>query len=734
MRRLPGSAETPSGPWQDLGLQVMLGVTMGSVHLALSVQAAISVSPYRTLVRTLFLLLYPAALALTGLGALLLERWPQLGGNRGLRGAGLLLLAFLGWILWAPTPVDGNAAVLAMGVPMLLTLGGWYLVLGATVAGSLHRLRLHELVSAGWAAHLLGLMLGYGLSEPLVVLVGANAAIGLTGLALLAGGRAALPVWALAQCLGLMLPLDSVLEDQRRLETLLPEPPSVFEKSGERKQESEIEDTAWMGWSRRGQVRLTTLKSVGWEPKKYRMLYNFKNQYRVYPSGFKKPREDLEEERRKGVYSVLQGAEKVIVIGAGAGRGLLSMPVALDTNVHAVERNPAAVRLFRDISPELNGGLYRRVTVHAADGRTVLERLPGGWDAIVVESSLWAPAHLLLPASAPYFHQTVEAFDVMVDRLSDDGVLILEYNRAGLHSFRRTMASRAWTALLSAGLEVRVVSSGTQVNLYVLACKTEGCGDSLQETASLRSGDRWLTRRAGHFSSPLTDDRPFMTWEKLSVKERGLLHGIAACLVLGALGLTWRERRRATDPNDWRGAPGFVLLVGIGHIALQLHAFHIARTYFEDSVRTVLVLIVLFLGWGALGSFGAGLLSRKWLQGWRWIGLALGALALHQGLLSSLPFAEERHWVRWLAAGVATAPGGLLMGVLLPLGLRRASASQLRGLVAVDAAGTLAGYALIYPIMLPWGATAFGVLAAGAFALAALLVAPLPGPLGRTLE
>jgi hypothetical protein len=61
------------------------------------------------------------------------------------------------------------------------------------------------------------------------------------------------------------------------------------------------------------------------------------------------------------------------------------------------------------------------------------------------------------------------------------------------------------------------------------------------------------------------------------------------------------------------------------------------------------------------------------------------------------------------------------MGALLPLGLRRASSEQLRGLIAVDAAGTLAGYALIYPVMLPLGTSALGGVAIAAYLCAAWL-------------
>ncbi len=712
-----------SGLWGDLALQLLLGVAMGAVHLALSLEIAITASPYRALVRTLILLLYPAALALTGLGALLLHRWPGLGGDGGLRGAGLLLLAFLAWCLWGPQGAEGGVLLVGLALPVLLTLGGWYLLLGAAVAASLLRLRRQDRVSLGWALHLAGLMLGYGLSEALAVQIGANAVVALTGLSLLAGARHALPVWASLQVLGLWLPIDAGLEDLRTLDGLMPDLPETYALDGGERRIGTIEDTVWMGWSRRSQARLVSLSQFEGDRKQFRMLYNFTNQYRVDPRAFSPGPDENSGQRRTGIYQVLDGAQRVIVIGAGAGRGLLSLPVTLDERVHAVERNPAAVRLFRDLAPELNGGLYSRVSVHAADGRTVLERLPSGWGGIVVESSLYSPAHLLLPASAPYFHQTQEAFALMTERLDPGGVLIVEYNRAGKNGPRREMAWRAWTGLKALGLEVRVLSSGLLQNLYVMACKQPGCGDRLIAEIPLRDDDEWLQQGPKRVLDPLTDDRPFTAWEKLEAGDRVLLRGVAALLVLAALGLAWRERARATAPDAWRGAALFVLGVGVGHIALQLHAFHLARTYFQDSVRTVLVMIVLFLGWGVVGSALLDRLPRAWLRSGRWLVAAAALLALHGLLLSHLPFHRDEAWIRGLAALVATLPGGVLMGALLPVGLRRAAPAQLPGLVAVDAAGTLAGYALIYPVMLPHGAAAFGVVAVGAYLMAAALVA-----------
>jgi hypothetical protein len=707
---------------RELSLQFLTGVVMGGVHLALSLELALSASLYRTMVRTLILMLYPAALALTGLGSYLQARRPELGSERGLRAAGALLVMFLGLVLVAPISGVMGWDLLLLGSVVLVTLGGWYLLLGAVITRSLQRLRDQGHVSLGWGVHLAGLMVGYGLSEPLVVAVGANAAILLTGLALVAGGRQVLPLWALLQALGIWLPIDQVIEDYRRTEVLLPEAPETNDRDGEAMAQPEILDTDWMGWSRRSQVRLVRLTERRGGRQQFRVLYNFANQYRVDPEGVAQGQEAAATNRRGRAYKPLDGADRVLLIGAGSGRGLLSLPVELDKDVHAVERNPAAMRLFRDVAPQLNGRLYHRVSAHASDGRTVVERLPGGWDGVVVESSLYHPAHLLLPASAPYFHQTAEAYVVMRDRLAPGGLIIQEYNRTTTARHRKDMAWRARSALIEADMEVRVLSSGPMMNLYVYACAEAGCGDALQERMELDDGDRWVNPKTDRNQPALRDDQPFMTWFILSRGEQIFLIGLAAIFLLIASGLALRERRTANGAGDWRNASIFVALVGTGHMALQLHAFHLARTLLDDSVRTVLICIVAFLFWGALGSLGAER-WRRLLTPTTAVAGAAGLLALHWFGLAHLPFAVDTEWIRWAAMALATAPGGLLMGALLPLGLRRASPRQLHGLIAVDAAGTLAGYALVYPVMLPLGATALGVVAVATYLVAAWVLA-----------
>jgi hypothetical protein len=357
-----------------------------------------------------------------------------------------------------------------------------------------------------------------------------------------------------------------------------------------------------------------------------------------------------------------------------------------------------------------------------------LESLPGGWDAIVVESSIYQPVHVLLPASAPYFLMTQEALLTMADKLAPGGTLILEFTRTADDSKRSDFAFRAAKGLEDAGLEVYLVASGIKVNLFLMACEGTGCIEKRSRRFSDALGLPSFDIHSQDLPPPLTDDRPFLAWEQLGKSDWTYIQSLAWFFFLGACAVMVRERRKPLAQGEWATAAPFVFAVGIGHIALQVHAFHIARTFFTDSVRTILVMIVLFAAWGAIGSVLTPKFSAALRQKASWaIPVAVALLLAHWVLLYNLPFEDSRVWIRWTAAILATAPGGIFMGMMLPLGLERATARQLPGLIAVDAAGTLAGYALIYPVMLPFGARAYGLVAVVAYLVAVFLLEPTRG-------
>jgi hypothetical protein len=84
-----------------------------------------------------------------------------------------------------------------------------------------------------------------------------------------------------------------------------------------------------------------------------------------------------------------------------------------------------------------------------------------------------------------------------------------------------------------------------------------------------------------------------------------------------------------------------------------------------------------------------------------------------------LPFWLSYDWLRVLYGAVALVPGGVLLGIWMPLGLHAAPEDRVGAWLAADALGTLAGAALLYVVMLPFGVTYFALLPAASYLLLA---------------
>ena len=95
-------------------------------------------------------------------------------------------------------------------------------------------------------------------------------------------------------------------------------------------------------------------------------------------------------------------------------------------------------------------------------------------------------------------------------------------------------------------------------------------------------------------------------------------------------------------------------------------------------------------------------------------------MALHWLLLESIPHGQSSRVLRELFALLATAPGGILMGLYLPIGLVRASHQLVGANLSADALGTLAGYALMFLVALQLGIAAYGLMGVGLYLLATL--------------
>jgi len=249
----------------------------------------------------------------------------------------------------------------------------------------------------------------------------------------------------------------------------------------------------------------------------------------------------------------------------------------------------------------------------------------------------------------------------------------------------------------------------------------EWTGDDL---GALLKGDRKRDHQSSAMADgtyQLTDDSPFWSWSNMSKRQRshlvslvllGLLGSTISVLILGL-----RQRGRAA----WNPIP-FSFVLGIAHSTAHICTFYLARSYFGDSVLTILGFLVLLLLWGGVGSVLSSRIPARLLTTKSRILATSLLIGLHFVLISWLPFELSGTAVRWLAAVLATAPGGLAMGLFFPLVISRAQPSQVGSILMADALGTLAGYCFIYLVCLPFGVTVQAVFSLLAYVLAARLL------------
>jgi hypothetical protein len=380
-----------------------------------------------------------------------------------------------------------------------------------------------------------------------------------------------------------------------------------------------------------------------------------------------------------------------------------------------VERDPGAGRFLSEIDPARNGGVFSEVTFQIADGRFAVETGPEQLDAIILESSRYQPAHAMLPASSAYFLHTKQALQTYLDRLAPGGVLIAEFTRVGESRSHVRVPAHVVRTLTELGAEIVVFRVGTSESVIVIACKEAGSltawADAVRGSEAFELQEGWPAKWS--LEGPtLTDERPFAGWQAMRTRDRRRVVGVGGGLVLltglMGLGLHYRSRRRS-----WN-AVGWFFALGVAHTGLQLHAFHAWRTYFGDELRTVWWLIIAWLAYGAVGSA----LARR-LAGNRVVLTTAGLLAAHLLLTALLPFSAGA-WTRVGYSLFALLPGGLLMGMWMPLGLSRADPDGLGVWLAADAVRTLAGAAALYLLMVPLGGTAYVVPAVLLYVLIAI--------------
>jgi len=671
-----------------------------------------------------------------------------------LRVAGVALFVFL-FVALRGGMLGQGVGLLVLGA-LLHGVGliAWFLLLGVALSQLLSLAKAHgsRWVAGGWAAHLGGLMLGYALNHYLVMNVGAHAVLVVIGLSLLLLPRFAVLVLAAGLTLAPLTGLDGAVEGWRDTSLLPHERAYGYTKvlrahegssAGEEfRPFTSYYDVIHHSWSPFNHFQLVRRPGASRSPK-FVGMYNFTHQWNI--KSFVPP-ESLGL-LRSAMYSLIEEDMRVLIVGTGGGRGLYAIPVALHKGIKAVERDPAVVRLFRDLDPSLNGGVYTEVDAIAADGRFAIETRAEPLDMLILESARFQPMLALCSAASPYYLYTREAIAHYMDKLEPDGLLLANFNRIWSGAKDNFLPLHFRRSLDAAGVphrtfcQVSTSATGKQeAFVYLVASRSEqrleqalaqaqawgmAHGSEDDEATRLRTDWRpFLRKRFGDLErSELTDDRPFLGWSWLSPGGRIAVQSIAIGIVLG-VGLSLLALLRAVRRRPgWNPVPFFVL-IGIGHTAVQMASFYGYRSFFGDEILTMTRLMIYFLAYGALGSALAGMLGARRLPTWLRVTVTLGALGLHLLLMAYLPFQNPSELQRELFGALAMLPGGVLLGLFFPLGLVRAQQDLVPHCLLGDALGVLATYALFFMVFLPFGRGAFLAAACLAYLLAATVAWP----------
>jgi spermidine synthase len=692
-----------------IGLAVV-GFAIGWLHLPISLAFNVTLGSQGSLARSIVMLLYPVAVAVTGLGAVLAMKYPAVAKPGAMRVAGISILFFLFCTLRFNFFTESDSHLFGSTVCHIFAIAMWYLSLGAAQAGMLSTIKRHSESQIGlaWAIHLLGLFLGYLASEGTVVFFGVSVVLAAAGIALSLSPRWSIPLVGALLLVGHVTGAEMVMEKHRLVDGLFePDFSSVRSRKSMGmggNQEPALPQVEHLAWSRFGQFRVHLKRNGDRE-----VRYNLRHQYTM--SGRRSPTGKLPQLRyRNALYTNIPTDQTIAIVGTGGGRSLLLFPAEQLQRITAVERDPSAADFFYRTHPEVNEGVYQLANFINADGRHAIERSPTTFDNIIFESSLYQPSHTMLPMATPFYYLTKQALAVYSSKLNEGGLLVFEVRSPSDRGReeRDYLPSQVVKSMKELGFYQKTVRMRSGKAMYLLASTNEdrlaAAALSLKMAGKTRMGLREQADRGG---ARITDDEPFASWSTQKENKRWLYLKIVGALavvgvVFGVL-LAFSDRRSTT----WK-ATGWFWILGYFHAALQFHTFHMWRSFFGDSLKTVWWLIIIMLAMSSIASVGARpiapLLRSRWV---RVVGTVV-LLGLHFAASLSLPFGEASNVIRFSYAVMALIPTSALLGLWMPLGLGSASTEGLGTWLAADAIGTLVAACGLFLLMIPLGGTPYG--------------------------
>lgn len=358
-------------------------------------------------------------------------------------------------------------------------------------------------------------------------------------------------------------------------------------------------------------------------------------------------------------------AERVVLLGAGAG---FDMAIALQEgaeHVTAVEVNPATIEFARRHDDWAGGVLANpRVEVVIAEARRFMQRSDESWDQINLTLLQTSTAEIRGVQHVDARVLTVEAVRTYLSRLSGGGVIAVIQNTAELASATEAVITTAMGGDDGRILRFGLVSDGQQDNPFaylVMVAKVPFSASlvaDIQDQAfqldarGIETFDPVLTER------PATDDRPFFFMLDARVSLQAILTLTFTLLIVGLLVI---GQRGATSA----GVISFsALLIGASAMAFQVLAVywcHSAIGLPTLAIATALAAVLAGSGIG-VALFGRWLESVLW-----WQTGVLAAFVVMVTILAS-PFVVERA-IESASHYAAMMMFAYLLVLSLPLGL-----------------------------------------------------------------
>jgi hypothetical protein len=439
----------------------------------------------------------------------------------------------------------------------------------------------------------------------------------------------------------------------------------------------------------------------------------------------------LDDHVLKLPYMVARPGPKVLVIGVGGGRDVLTALKFGATTVTGIELDPVTVDLIQRGYADLANGWFSRpgVTLVAGEGRHFIERSREQYDVIQMTGvdTLAAQGSGAYVLAENYLY-TVEAFSTYLSHLTPSGVLSVMTGDWNLEEPQAVgkMLLVARRALVERGVEdpdrhLVAVASGHLLT-GILVRRSPFTDDQVRAIAeessrlsfvplvlagrpahplyamlldSVGAEREALLARLPYVLDPVTDDSPFFfrffRWSQLLSRELGPVHTTAlgqlvllvlcvslfflgAVLVLLPLG---RLRVASGSPRAITGVLAYFLALGAGFMLLEIslmQRFVLYLGYPTYALSVVLFSLLVSLG---VGSY----LSRSLVgrESWALPTALVVVVVLVAAYRTGLPALERATLGFSFPARAALtvallAPLGTTLGVFFPIGIRRAAA------------------------------------------------------------